>query len=239
VSPLTWLMHTGPDLTSATVQGRPDRRSLTALHTVLADCTARQSGCLLIDLPAMPPAERSMVTGSALSIEAGWGLMLTGTTMLLCPGAAGRACGGTPMCGCLARATEALIADAGRSPVIREDILPVHGAARRSRDIVTEACLGWGLPQAIGVGTTIVTELVNHVIEHASTIMALVVARHRDVVYLAVRSGALTRPTPRKTEPVANLDLMVIHALADHWGVLPDGPDTVTWAAVPSRPAVT
>jgi hypothetical protein len=51
------------------------------------------------------------------------------------------------------RAREALAMGLLRSPSFVERVLPVAGAARRSRDIVTHACLVWGLTNLAGAAS--------------------------------------------------------------------------------------
>jgi anti-anti-sigma regulatory factor len=64
---------------------------------------------------------------------------------------------------------------------------PVVGAARRSRELVTEACARWDLPDLAGPACIVVTEMVNNVVAHAHTPMAVLLARHGGTMSVAVR----------------------------------------------------
>jgi len=127
---------------------------------------------------------------------------------------------------------KALIAGTPTSPFITEHLLPVTGAARRSRDVATAACLAWELPGLIGAAASIVTELISHTIRQSSTMMTLVVLLQDDVLSLWVRGGSLAGPSPSPADPTADTELMIVHALADYWALFSDGDDAVTWAAL-------
>jgi hypothetical protein len=62
---------------------------------------------------------------------------------------------------------------------VLEELLPVPGASRRARNVVTDACLRWDLPNVVGAAAIIISELVSNVVDHAHTVMTIEVA-HRD-----------------------------------------------------------
>jgi hypothetical protein len=62
-----------------------------------------------------------------------------------------------PVYACVADALSVLTR---HDDVVHELILPVPGAARRARDIVTEACARWDFPRLTAHAALIVTELV-------------------------------------------------------------------------------
>jgi hypothetical protein len=111
---------------------------------------------------------------------------------------------------------------------------PVVGTARQARELVTEACLRWELPDLAGPACIVVTELVNNVVVHAHTPMTVMLARHGESMSVAVRDGSTH--VPRFTgEPVpvtsyGGRGLLLIDSVAQRWGslVLADG--KVVWA---------
>jgi hypothetical protein len=169
--------------------------------------------------------------------------MASGTTVLLCgylstdllvhhhqPGR------GAALARRFARAREVLTVGLLRSPSFVEQLLPISGSPRRTRDIVTQACLAWGLTHLTGAATMLASELVSRTIRQASTIMTVVALLDRDVLYLWVRAGGAPAVGP-SDERAAVLEAVVIDTLADHWGHLRDGHEAVIWAALPIHTA--
>ncbi|WP_250036688.1 hypothetical protein [Paractinoplanes maris] len=235
--PLTWDVDTGPQSTFVAVHGRPDTSSLLALRAALKRLLARRPDCLILDLPDMPASDRIVVTGSSLTI--GYSTMASGTTILLSPeppidvAARRHELGRSPaVTGRFAHACEALAVGLLRSPSFVEQILPISGSARAARDIVTQACLAWDLTHLTGAAALLASELVSQTVRRASTIMTVVALLDRGILYLWVRAGRQPPPEP-PDEHCAALESLVIDALADRWGLLPDGDDKVIWAAMP------
>jgi hypothetical protein len=241
VCPLTWQIDTGMQSTFVAVHGRPDASSVLALRAVVERHLARRPDCLLIDVTDMPPTDRVAVAGTALAGE--HSSIVSGATILLCDESPGERPRQRNRCErqatlrrLFAQAREALAVGLLRSPSFVEQVLPVSGAARHSRDVVTHACLAWRLTPLTGPAALIASELVSRTIHQASTIMTLVALLDQGVLYLWVRGGSTPVPDP-PDEQTAGLQTVVIDALADHWGVLNDGHDTVIWAALPAHTA--
>jgi hypothetical protein len=113
------------------------------------------------------------------------------------------------------------------------ELEPVVGAARRARELVTEACGRWDLPELAGPACMVVTELVNNVVAHARTPMNVLLARHGDTMSVAVRDESSARP--RFTGPVAPTSyggrgLLLIDSVARRWGNLELVDGKVVWA---------
>jgi hypothetical protein len=237
MSPLTWHVDTDPASAHIALHGRPDAASITTLHEVVRGLFKRRPDQLTIDLSAVTPSDRSLVVQSALPVR--YSRMARGNAILLCRGhpseeSTTRRERGLParMSRELARAWHALTLGPLRSPSFSEHLLPTAGAARRTREVVTEACLAWNLPHLARPATLVASELVSHTQRHVSTMMTMVILLHHDVVYLWIRSGRC--PQPRPEHAAVSLELMTIDSLASHWGLLPDGDDTLTWAALPT-----
>lgn len=110
---------------------------------------------------------------------------------------------------------------------------PAVGAARRARELVTEACARWELPELIGPASIVVTEMVNNVVAHAKTPMTVRLALRGDGMSVAVRDRSPV--VPRFTGPVAPTSyggrgLLLIDSVARRWGNLPLSDGKVVWA---------
>ncbi|WP_203701715.1 ATP-binding protein [Asanoa iriomotensis] len=121
--------------------------------------------------------------------------------------------------------------------LLRADLEPMTGAARRARELVTEACARWELPAVAGPACIVATELVNNVVAHAHTAMTLLVGRgaDADTLHLSVRDWSPALPVysgPVPTTAYGGRGLLLIESVALRWGVtdLPDG--KVVWSVV-------
>src|SRR4051794_17791621 len=122
-----------------------------------------------------------------------------------------------------------------RDQYLSQNLEPVVGAARRSRELVTEACGRWDLPDLAGPACIVVTEMVNNVVAHARTPMSVLLARQGDAMSVAVRDHSTTTPT--FTGPVAptaygGRGLLLIDSVADRWGSLTLDAGKVVWAVL-------
>jgi hypothetical protein len=239
--PLTWRVDTWPGSAHLALQGRPDPASMTRLQEVLEGLFDRRNGSVVIDFSAVQQPDRKTLIGSTLI--GGYARMNCGPAVLLCRGRRLEAVTASVdsrglharMSRDLTDAWQAITRGPLRSPSFTEQLLPLPGAARHSRDVVTAACLHWDLPHLVGAASLVASELVSHTLDHVSTTMSVTVLLDHDVLYLWVRSGSWSEPTPRHAG--TSLDLLVINSFATHWGFLPDGDDTLSWAALPTDPA--
>lgn len=230
--PLTWSVDTGPATTFVSVEGAPSTGSMTALRTVLAAHATRRRAPLLISLSGGATTEPRLFSLIAALAD--------------CPDTPpvpivlqsedddpGRP--RMPMCRALAAAQAALLGEPSPDRTGDEQLLPVAGASRRGRDVATEACVRWDQPHLIGPAAMAVSELTSYATRHAGTMMNLTIATTPASLYLAVHHGRLAvRPgRPPGADPT-DRELLLISAIAGCWGFLPDGPDTIFWAAVPA-----
>jgi hypothetical protein len=116
---------------------------------------------------------------------------------------------------------------------LRLDLEPVIGAARRARELVTEACARWDCPELTGPACIVLTEMVNNVVAHARTSMTVMLARQEDRMSVAVRDRSAT--IPRFTGPVAPTSyggrgLLLIDSVSSRWGNLKLDQGKVVWA---------
>ncbi|WP_305785648.1 hypothetical protein [Symbioplanes lichenis] len=228
--PLTWDLESTPGSARLTLHGRPDRPSVDALAPVLRSRAARSPEWLVIDLRALTSYDLSSAAGQTLLAACGHP---AGTGATLVRGPRPRSApvppplpGGDPWTAPrLPHVGQVVLGHAPERPSISEVLLPATGAGRHARVIVTAACHAWRLPQVVPAAATVATELVLLSSRTASTFMQLTVGPYGDMLYLTLRSG-------RSSTFAADLSLTMINALADAWGLLSDGPDTVMWAAL-------
>ncbi|WP_305785225.1 anti-anti-sigma factor [Symbioplanes lichenis] len=134
---------------------------------------------------------------------------------------------------------EAALAGLGRPH--RADFLslalePVVGAARRSRELIAEACARWDLVALAGPACIVVTELVNNVVAHSRTAMTVFASRRGERLLVAVRDRSATVPrftgSPVPVTSYGGRGLLLIDSVAERWGALALPGGKVVWAAL-------
>jgi hypothetical protein len=147
-----------------------------------------------------------------------------------------------------AKLRQARVAIAGRLPLHERKTLilqPEPDSPSLARDLITEACLSWELPDLLHPARLVMSELVTNAIEHTRTAITVTVSRRAAGVHLTVSDSDPTLPEMRKParpRPGRPLDdrgrgLRVVTATADAWGALPTRTGKVVWATL--QPAVT
>jgi two-component sensor histidine kinase len=119
-------------------------------------------------------------------------------------------------------------------PRVVEDLLPVTGAPRHARNLVTDACLRWDLTHLIPPATLIISELVSNVIDHAHTIMTLEVSLRTSQLYLAVCDGSSKPPVLGRysNPPREGRGLHLVTAFSTAWGVIAEKGGKTVWATL-------
>nr|WP_255643814.1 anti-anti-sigma factor [Actinoplanes polyasparticus] len=133
--------------------------------------------------------------------------------------------------------TGAATAELGRPDPDRRHSLaldPVVGAARRSRELITEVCARWDRHDLAGPACIVVTELVNNVVVHARTAMNVLVATHGAGISVAVRDHSTHTPTytgaPVPSTAYGGRGMLLIDSVSERWGSLPLDDGKVVWA---------
>ena len=124
-------------------------------------------------------------------------------------------------------------------PTLTDELLPVSGAARQARDVATDACLRWDLPDLIGPASLIASEFVSNVIDHAHTMMNLRLALRGRYLHIALRDGSTAEPVRVErpaSEVVRGRGLAIVNAIAHSWGWLPTDGGKVVWATLAATP---
>ncbi|MFG1775524.1 ATP-binding protein [Micromonospora sp. NPDC049051] len=127
------------------------------------------------------------------------------------------------------------LAVAPMAAVVEVDLPPVVEAARQARQLVTEGCAAWGLPELSEPACLAVTEMVNNVVAHARTPMTVRLAPRDDTLHLAVRDHSSRQPAFTGTaapDTVGGRGLLLIDTVARRWGSsrVPDG--KVVWCVL-------
>jgi len=224
----------------ATVSGELRLADTAPLHIALLKCLAEQPDALLVDLTGLhvrQPLALSVFT-AVLRQAARW----PGTPVLLCgppPDTRRHLVAGAyrrlPLFTGTAPALAHLHDERLTMPSLSEELLPVSGAARHARDVVTEACLRWDLPELVAPASLIVNELVANVVDHAGTMMTLRLSLRKRYLNIAVRDGSPAPPVLSAAvspEALNGRGLMLVNELACTWGSLPATDGKVVWAAL-------
>jgi anti-anti-sigma regulatory factor/anti-sigma regulatory factor (Ser/Thr protein kinase) len=120
--------------------------------------------------------------------------------------------------------------------MINDELLPVSGAARRARNVTTDACLRWQLPELLAPASLIASELVSNAVDHAHTMMTLRLTLQSRYLQIAVRDGAAEEPAlpagPGDPAGKRGRGLLLVDAAASSWGWLPTENGKVVWASL-------
>jgi anti-anti-sigma regulatory factor/anti-sigma regulatory factor (Ser/Thr protein kinase) len=240
-APLGWTVDDADGVAVVAVHGRLDLAATPRLRTVLLKCLAEQPEALLIDLSAMELGEDTCL--SLFTAVARQAATWPGTPVLLCaprPEVADRlARGRHGMLGVhegVESARREMAAGRVVVPMVSDQLLPLSGAVRHARNLATEACAKWGLPDLVGPASLVVSELVSNAIEHAGTMMTVQLSRRSRYVHIAVRDGSPVEPRlipPGGPEgESAGRGLVLVDTLSVHWGSLPSRDGKVVWATL-------
>lgn len=119
--------------------------------------------------------------------------------------------------------------------------LPPHpDSPALARNLVSEACSAWGLPEVLYPARLVMSELAANAIEHAATPFHAVVVRRGSGLHLIVADGDPRMPhlvdPPR--DPPGNIwdmrgqGLRTVQAASTGWGALPTRHGKLVWATV-------
>ena len=237
--PLAWTVDQAAGLDVVTLRGRFELSDTPRCRTALLKCLAEQPRALLVDISAMELAEDiALALFTALARQAArW----PGTPVLLCgppPHVAellerGRF-GRVAVRSGVEQARREVVAGAMVTPSLSDQLLPVAGAVRHARNVITEACLSWGLPELVGPASLVVSELVANGVEHAGTMMTVQVSRRTRHMHVAVRDGSSAEPVINREAGLTQRGrgLLLVDAISAHWGWLPAHDGKVVWASL-------
>jgi anti-anti-sigma regulatory factor len=220
--------------------GRLMLTDVVALRNLLLKCLTEPSEALLIDMSGMTvgdPLALSVFPAVARQAARWPGIPVLfcapppQTRALLISGAYRR----LPLFATPGAARAAAGVDRRALLSLSDDLLPVSGAARQARNMATEACLGWALPDLVAPACLIASELVTNVVDHAHTTMTLRLSLRQRYLHLAVRDGSPAAPTLYPDRPVdaeGGRGLLLVSQTAQSWGWLPSESGKVVWATL-------
>jgi anti-sigma regulatory factor (Ser/Thr protein kinase) len=119
--------------------------------------------------------------------------------------------------------------------VLSDELLPISGAARQARNVATDACLRWDLPDLLAPASLVASELVSNVVDHAHTMMTLRLTLRPRFLHIAVRDGDPAEPVPQPSAGSPTMrgrGLVIVAASAHSWGWLPTDNGKVVWASL-------
>ncbi|MEU7799461.1 STAS domain-containing protein [Micromonospora arborensis] len=222
------------------LRGALDLGTMRSVHQALNGALVEETEALVVDLAEVDVRDRlalSVFAATARRAEE-W----PAVPVVLCspsPVAArwlaeSTTCRVVPVSSNCAEATRA----AGATSVLRmrARLDPVAGACRRARDLVTDACARWNLPDAAGPAALVLSELVGNVVRHAGTPMQVTVTLRRPYLHLAVVDGSRAQARAGGTDLYAEggRGLLLVRELTQRWGSVPAGPGKAVWAMLPA-----
>ncbi|GIF04797.1 ATP-binding protein [Actinoplanes siamensis] len=237
---LSWNIGERDGCVIVTVHGRLDLGATRGLRGALQKGLAEQPAALLADLAGMSLGEEpALSVFTAIHRQAaiwpGTPFLLCGPSMEVAGLLARHRYGALQVHPAVDQAVREVVRNEVVVPMISDQLLPVTGAARHARDLATEACVRWDLPDLIGPAGVVVTELVTNAAEHANTMITLQFVRRTRYLHIAVRDGSAWPPEPRLPEG-EGLDrgrgLLLVDSLAVDWGWLPTRDGKVVWATL-------
>lgn len=243
-SPLSWHLNAYEAMVVMTLRGGLDVAASSLLYRAVVECLEQEPAALIMDLSGLTVVGDGAATvfATILHRASRW----PGAPVLLCAPGPERAALPVPAAGepptvfdTVGDALVALIADRPPPP-ISEELLPAWGAARRARDLATEACLRWDLAHLVGRTALVANELVVNATNHAGTVMTLHLKLGRRYLYVAVFDGVRAEPALRQRghgDPADGHGLLVVESLSEQWGCTPTTEGKVIWAALDKAPS--
>ncbi|GIF21659.1 anti-anti-sigma factor [Actinoplanes tereljensis] len=241
--PLNWTVQEDDGHAVVTVRGHLDLAGSPRLRTALLKCLAEQPDALLVELSAAEFADDTVFSlFTAVTRQAArW----PGTPLLICAPAPEIAAmlgrgryGRMPVYASVAEGRSAVADGRVVVPSISDQLLPIAGAVRHARNMATEACLRWNLPELVGPAALVTSELVSNAVEHAGTTITVEFKRRTRHLHVMVRDGSTGEPIPRDpgAEAMPGRGLMLVSKIALQWGWLPTRDGKVVWAALAVTP---
>ncbi|WP_067501562.1 ATP-binding protein [Actinoplanes sp. TFC3] len=222
------------------VRGNLSMQEVSGLHVRLMKCLAEQPEALLIDISGMRVLDplALAVFPAVVRQAAQW----PGISVLLCGSSddtrhvlQAAAYRRVPVLKNVEQARERVADERESLPTLTDELLPLSGAARQARNVATDACLRWDLPDLVAPASLIASELVSNVVDHAHTMMNLRLTLTRRYLQISVRDGSAEEPLLSRNESpdaTGGRGLMLVDATAHAWGWLPCSGGKVTWASL-------
>ncbi|MCO8271073.1 ATP-binding protein [Actinoplanes sp. TRM 88003] len=145
-----------------------------------------------------------------------------------------------PLFSDLAGAAAAVRAGGPVTDRLRLSLPPHPDTPALARNLVTDACSAWGLPEVLYPARLVMSELAGNAVEHARTPIAVIVVRRGVGLHLMVCDGdpRLPRVIDQTKEPPGSLwdlrgqGLRIVRTAAAAWGALPTRDGKMVWATI-------
>jgi len=231
------------DVTSASVRltGALELSDVAPIRLRLLKCLAEQPDAVTVDVSAMTVGEPLALSVflAASRQAARW----PGIPFVLCarPSSpthhllAGGVLRHLPLFSGVTAARAHLAEHRETLPALSDELLPVAGAPRHARNVATDACLRWDLPELVGPASLIVSELISNVIDHAGTMATLNLSLRSRYLTISVRDGSAAEPVPSQQVSVTEhggRGLLLVESMSHSWGWLPTDGGKVVWATL-------
>ncbi|MEU7918132.1 STAS domain-containing protein [Micromonospora zamorensis] len=239
-SRITCEVRTTAPVAVVRLTGALDLGTMRSVHNALRDALVDQPDALVVDMAEVDVKDRlalSVFAATARRAEE-W----PAVPVVLCapsPVAArwlseSTTCRVVPVSRDCAEATR--VAGTASPLRMRARLEPVAGACRRARELVTDACARWNLPDASGPAALVLSELVGNVVRHAGTPMQVTVTLRRPYLHLAVVDGSSAQAREGGTDLHAEggRGLLLVRELTQRWGSVPAGQGKAVWAMLPA-----
>ncbi|MEH0973117.1 ATP-binding protein [Micromonospora sp. CPCC 205546] len=238
---ITCEVRDGSPVTVVRLRGGLDLATMRTVHDVLDRCLADQPDALVVDLTDLSVRDRLALSVFAAIARRAAGWPVVPVVLCVPPSevadwlAESTACRVVPVRRDCDEATRA--GHAAAAPRLRARLDPVAGACRRARELVTEACARWNLPETVGPASLVLSELVGNVVRHAGTPMRVTLTLCRPYLHVAVADGSRTqvRAGCPDVDAEGGRGLMLVRELAQGWGSAPAGDGKVVWAMLPAN----
>lgn len=223
----------------AGLSGRLTLSDITRVRVHLLKCLAEQPPALLLDLSTLEVGDETAL--AVFTLIARQAARWPGTPILICaatPRTSGMLAAAAyrrlPRFATVDAALAHLAGGGHALPSLSDTLLPVSGAARHGRDMATEACARWDVPELTAAASLVCTELISNVIDHAGTMMTLRLSLSSKFLFIAVRDGSSAEP---RTGPFTDgagggRGLRIVAVTAHSWGFLPTRDGKVVWASL-------
>jgi anti-anti-sigma factor len=121
---------------------------------------------------------------------------------------------------------------------VQQRLEPTVQAPGEARELVTNACWEWGVPDTAAPARLVSSELVTNAVRHAGTSIDVTVTLREQYLRLSVRDGAsemARMQTPTESDDHGR-GLLIVDTVAASWGSVPMGTGKAVWAALKVSP---
>lgn len=216
--------------------GELDLSTVSVARLAVLKCLADQPDAVLVDLGAVTVVQNVALT--VFAAVARQASVWPGIPVLLCaplPATAELLAGGgygrLPV---YASTTEAMTDVPARQILaLSETLLPVRGAARRSRRMTAEACTRWNIPHLVESAIIVTDEFVTRALAHAPTMIDVRLALRRRYLMIAVHAGnpgAARATGAPASDPRSRTGTLLLDNIARRWGYRQVDGGWVGWA---------